>query len=169
MNTIHRKPVWMNPANTEMLKSQASLSGSQPGATDHLPSDNIEIPVVRSGASSYNAPSNRENGNLIFRRYPDGSLELDAAKNVIVDIIHKVKSEGPLTDLEKVVLGVMFPEVWATVDPNVIHDLMRVQLRITPAEASLICEAVARHIITEMNWNAGKGGGFAPGTLQVRS
>ena len=51
--------------------------------TDYSPAVTIAVPEETMGPS-YNAPRNRPNGNVMFRRYPDGQLDVDAARDVAV-------------------------------------------------------------------------------------
>ncbi|NJL53706.1 hypothetical protein HC928_00275 [bacterium] len=118
---------------------------------------------------TFNAPVGRENGNHVFRRYPNGNIDIEDAKNTVVDIIVKVKDGLQITDLEKTILGCMFPLMFPFVDTRLQEPFMRVQLRLAPWEMALICDKVTAHLAEVMNYNAGLGGGSVPGRSSSRS
>ena len=171
MSHFSRYPVRFIEYNAELLKSMDGgevLSGGRAGeGTDYVETE--FVPQAQTIVPQYRAPMDRVNGNELFRRYPNGDLDLDNAKHVIVDIIHKVKDKADLTELEKIVLGCFFPLMFPFVDPCLAGPLMSVQLRIAPWECALVSEMVASHLTTEMNYNAGIGGGGDPGRTQARS
>jgi hypothetical protein len=167
MHNLPRLPVRFLQDNNELLKSMEVLSGGMAGeGTDYEITESIGQAEMEP---QYRAPMDRVNGNEVFRRYPNGDLDLENAKNVVVDIIHKVKDKGPLTELEKLILGCMYPLMFAFVDPRLASQLMIVQLRLAPWECAMVCQAVDAHLITEMNYNSGIGGGGDPGRTQTRS
>lgn len=163
MSNFPRYPVRFLDHNDELLKNQApDLQKS----VDHATTE--DVPTAHMEAQ-YNAPHGRMLGNQLFRRYPNGNLDLDAAKHVVVDILHKVKDKGYLTELEKLVLNCMFPMAFSDVDPRLSEPLIRVQLKLAPWEIDLVAHAVSAHLVAEMNYNAGLGGGGDPGRATTRS
>lgn len=164
MTFFPRAPVRFIPIHSELLSNQMqsrTIKQDPPNNPDHVPTARME--------SHYNAPAGRVLGNQLFRRMPSGELDLDAAKHVIIDIIHKVKDQGPLTELEKTALGCIFPLMFPFVDARLVGPLTRVQLRLTPSEVDAIAQAVAAHLTAEMSYNAGRGGGGDPGRAVTRS
>jgi hypothetical protein len=159
---------------SNVRKSQVSLlskavapSGNQSDDTDwKLTETPPTVPATIQ--PQFRAPMDRNIGNVLFRRNPDGSLDMDAAKHVVIDIIHRVKDQGPLTELDKVTLGVMFPTLFAFVDPRLATSLMAVHLRLSEWEVQSIVELVAAHFKAELNYNAGLGGGSVPGRETTR-
>lgn len=169
MSHFPRYPVRFLEGNSELLKSMGEvLSGGRPGeGTDYVPTETaVEASTIEQ---QYRAPMGRVNGNEVFRRYPNGDLDLDNAKHVVVDIIHKVKDKGDLTELEKLILGCLFPLMFPFVDSRLAASLTSVQLRLVPWECALIHQLVADHLTAEMSYNAGIGGGGDPGRAQTRS
>lgn len=150
-----------------LAKSIEVISGGHSGGTDWESEESV--PSVPQGVQpQFRAPGDRNIGNVLFRRNPDGSLDLDAAMNVVVDMVHKTKDLLPLTELEMLTLGILFPLVYDFVDPRLATSMMAVHLRLAPWEVVQIQQLVAAHLASEMNWNAGLGGGGDPGRTQTR-
>jgi hypothetical protein len=169
MNNLPRLPVRYLADNSELLKSMEVLSGGQAGqGTDYEPED-LAQEVPPGVVSSFNAPVNRMNGNVVFRRLPNGDLDLENAKHIVVDLLHLVKDKQPLTEIEKLILGCMFPLMFPFVDPRLAAPIMSVQLRLAPWECALVTEKVAAHLQAEMSYNSGIGGGGDPGRSHTRS
>lgn len=166
--TFPRLPVRFVPANEELLKAQ--YAGSESGTTDA--GVNETVPVARMEPSYRTAPD-RISGNEMFRRYPNGMLDVDHAKHQVIDALHKVKDKGPLNSMEVVALSVLFPDLFAdhfgVVDSATIDAVRRVQLKLHPEETMAIAAAVAGHLAEEENYNAGQGGGSVPGRHITRT
>lgn len=140
-----------------IAKSLEASSGGHEGGTDWKSEENA--PTAPQGVvPQFRAPGDRNIGNVLFRRNPDSTLDLEAAKHVVVDMIHKVKDQLPLTELEKTTLGVFMPTIFEYVDPRLAQSLMAVHLRVTPWEIELVNHLVAAHLLAEMSYNAGLGG-----------
>lgn len=168
MFNLPRVPIRFMPEQAELLKSMTSTSGGEAGATDWK--DQEHAPSVPEGVvPQFRAPGDRNLGNVLFRRNPDSTLDLEAAKDVVVDMIHKVRDKSPLTELEKLTLGIMMPLVFDFVDARLAGPMMAVHLKLTPWEISMINDKVAAHLTAEMNYNAGLGGGGDPGRAVTRS
>ena len=158
------------------INLQKALSGGT--ADDELTNYKQEapetVPVQPPGVvSSYRAPTDRVNGNQVFRRYPDGSLDIDYAANKVIDMVHRVKesdnSSGFLTNQEELTLSVCFPRLFNFVDISLLDRMREVNLRITADEAVLVAMKVSAHLKEELNWNAGSGGGSVPGRSTTRA
>ena len=177
MNYI-RMPVRFVPGNQELLKSQVGSASSGPGwagqreGTDYRPGEESAYNVAPGVRPSYRTPPERVNGNPMFRRYPDGKLDVAYAVHQVVDALHRVKESGghdQLNSLEKIALSVLFPMSFQYVDPGMAPAVASVQLRLGPAELLMIREAVGGHLAEEANWNAGRGGGSVPGRHVTRN
>ncbi len=151
-----------------LAKSMETAAGGHAGGTDWKATETVNS-VPEGVVPQFRAPGDRNIGNVLFRRNPDGSLDIDAAKNIVVDMIHKVKDKLPLTELEKLTLGIMMPLVFDFVDPRLATPMMAIHLRLNPWEIAIVNERVAAHLIAEMNYNAGLGGGGDPGRAVTRS
>lgn len=157
-----------NRPGDSLSKSMESIAGGHAGGTDWETTE--PVPKVPEGVvPQFRAPGDRNIGNQLFRRNPDGSLDVDAAKHVVVDMVHKVKDGLPLTELEKMTLGIMMPLVFDFVDPRLATPMMAIHLKLTPWEVMLVNERVAAHLTAEMSYNAGLGGGGDPGRAAARS
>ncbi len=176
-NNYTRMPVRFIKANEELLKSQVGSASPGPGwagqreGTDWQPGEVSAYQVAPGVQPQYRTPPDRAISNMLFRRYPNGALDIMYAKNLVVDALHRVKESGghdQLNSLEKVALSVLFPMSFDYVAPGMAPAVASVQLRLGPAELLLIREAVARHLAEEVNWNAGKGGGSVPGRHVTR-
>lgn len=179
MSNYTRLPVRFIPGNQDLLKSQTGTAspgpgwaGQRQGGTDWQPGD-ASAPVHPPGVQpTYRTPPDRVINNQLFRRYPNGALDIEYAKHLVVDALHRVKDSGgvdQLNSLEKVALGVLFPMSFDFVAPNMVESVATVQLRLAPAELLLIREAVARHLAAEVNYSGGQGGGSVPGRAVTRS
>jgi hypothetical protein len=151
MSHFPRRPVRFVEGNAELLKSmEPNIEGGQAGATD------LKITEHASDAHmdpQFRAPTDRINGNEVFRRYPNGNLDLENAKHIVVDLLHKVKDKHPLTDLECLILGCFFPLMFPLADAGLAEPMMRVQLRIAPWECLIVTQLVADHLQSEMGYD----------------
>lgn len=156
---LPRIPVRFNPESQELLKSQEVLSGGMPGkGTDFEATEGVPVvtgPVVR-------APEGRTLGIAIFRRNPNGDLDFENAKHVVIDLIHKVADKSPMTPIEEAVLSVVFPTVFSFLDARLLDSTARVTLRIAPWEVAQLRVMVMSHLAAEKNYSGGFGGGSDP-------
>jgi hypothetical protein len=160
-----KKPVRFIEGNQDLLKAQ---SGAEPGATDMRITESI--PSVASGVqASYRTPIGRDNGNVMFRRMPDGNLDYEYAKHKIVDALHVAKDSGPLNSLQKTALTVLFPALFFYIDTSMVASVREVNLKISAIEAMRLRNMVAAFVKEELNWNAGFGGGSTRGRSSSRS
>lgn len=170
-NQLSRKPVIMIEENHELLKSQTGTASPGPGWAGQRHGDpgieQHQVGTVPAGVQpSYRTPGDRVLGNVMFRRYPGGELDVANAAHQVIDAIHRVKDMGgadQLNSLEKTALSVLFPQSFFYVDASMVSSVARVQLRLAPHEVEQVRMAVAAHLAEEMNWNAGFGGGSVPG------
>ena len=178
MSNYTRLPVRFVPGNQELLKSQTGTatpgpgwSGQRPG-TDWRPGEVSAVQLGQGVVAQYRTPPDRVSGNQMFRRYPNGDLDIESAKNCVVDALHRVKDSGgtseQLNSLERVALSVLFPMSFSHVPPGMSGSVAAVQLRVSPAELIMVREVVARHLAEEANYNAGLGGGSVPGRSVTR-
>ena len=133
-----------------------------------------EVPAYPAGVvPTFRAAPDRVNGNAVFRRFPDGSLDIAYAANKVIDMVHRVQesdnSGAFLTNQEELTLSVVFPRVFAYVDVSLLDRMREVNLRITADEAVLIAMRVSSHLKEEMNWSAGNGGGSVEGRSTTRA
>lgn len=178
MSNYTRMPVRFIEANQDLLKSQTGTASPGPGwagqreGTDWRPGEESAYQVPPGVQPTYRTPPDRVNNNQLFRRYPNGSLDIEYAKHVVIDALHRVKDSGghdQLNTMEKVALSVLFPMSFDYVPTGMAPAVASVQLRLAPAELILIREAVARHLAAEADYNAGQGGGSVPGRKITRS
>lgn len=120
-----------------------------------------KIPTERMLSPQYRTPTDRVNGNELFRRYPDGALDYEAAKHIVIDSLNKLKQLGPdgLTRLEQSVLCCLFPDTFDFVDQAMVESIRKVMCKISREECKKISVLVALHLNEVMNHNAGYGGG----------
>ena len=116
-NNLPRRPVRFVEANQDLLKSQVGTASPGPGwagqreGTDYR-EEEVVYKVPAGVQSSYRTPADRVNGNQLFRRYTNGSLDVKWAMHQVVDALHRAKESGghdQLNSLEKVALSVLFP------------------------------------------------------------
>lgn len=99
--------------------------------------------------SDYRVDIFRRSGNQMFRRFHDGSLDIEAATIKVLAIVEKAKdqekmqSKGLLTDMDLIVLSVYFPGLHEYAYPLVAAKMAMSQLNLTPQEAQLVASRVA--------------------------
>lgn len=162
--SLPRVPVYMVPGNASLLKGASA--GAESGATDFR-MDNDYATVTMPMTQSYRYPADRVNGNEVFRRYLNGTLDLGYAKDKAVDAIHKVKRRSPLLPEDCHVLVSLFPGVHEIVsvcsEYGIIPANAFIISKISPMEIDAVRQLVAAHFAEESNWNAGQGGGSVSG------
>lgn len=104
----------------------------------------------------YRVDINRTSGNQIFRRYHTGMLDVDAACAVVIEILDQARDNNyhvqPLTDLQKLILSVIFPSVFNFMDPVVAEKMRAAQMNLSPQECQLIAVKVTKHLAEIMNY-----------------
>ncbi len=166
-----KKPVRFIEGNKELLKAQSDLNsqaGAEKGATNMKITESA-YQVPSGVVASYRVPYGRDNGNVMFRRYPNGLLDYEYAKHKIMNALHTAKEEGVLNSLEKTALSVLFPGVFTYLDPSVAPAVRDVNLRISAEEACELRCIVCAFLKEELNWNSGFGGGSVAGRSSTRS
>lgn len=167
-NHYSRIPVRYLPSNQDMIKSMDA--GQAEGNTDYV--NDTKVGTVAAGVqSSYRTPSDRVNGNVMFRRYLDGSLDMEYACHQVIDAVHRAKyGAAPLYTQEQVALEILFPASFSgEIDPLMAASVAAVNLSLIPEEQAMIRAKVAAHLAEEMNYNAGNGGGSVPGRSSTRT
>lgn len=87
----------------ELFKSQ---SGSAVGSTDYRSSESV--PKIEL-EPEYRAPTHELYRDQLFRRYPNGNLDLPAAIMLVLDVVYRMKAGGPLNDQECLIISACFP------------------------------------------------------------
>lgn len=165
-----RMPVNMIPGNADLLKSQGVtplVGGMQTdmGTPESVPSETMR--------SQFRAPADRINGNVVFRRNPDGQLDYDDAVSIVMEVVNRIKNSrgvDPLTNQDHAILCCVFPPVFGPeVDLSLISSIRSVNLRVTDLECMVIAMKVAGTLSEIMNYNGGQGGGSVPGRNETRA
>lgn len=170
MNNLPKRPVRFQEDNKDLLKSMGADYRDIEGKTDYV--NDTSAPTVPAGVqSNYRVDSGRVNGNEMFRRYLNGSLDMDYACQQVIDAVHRVKhGAAPLYSQEAVALQVLFPMSFhGELDPSMVAAVASVNLSLVPEETAMIRMKVAAHLSEEMNYNAGLGGGSTPGRSQTKT
>ena len=108
----------------------------------------------------------RNPGCEILRRYPNGVLDLKYVANKIIDIIHKIKDQGNITEMERAVLSLILPQQFGKlVNPKIAQTVTK----LSNDERMALAVIVNQHTKEEMNYNAGLGGGSVPGRSSTRA
>lgn len=109
---------------------------------------------------------NRPNTHMMadFRRYPDGKLDFEWAKNVVLDAVHNLSYPHALRPIHQAMLTVVFPERFRMMEPKLAD--LRTQL--SAAEKTKLRDIVEAQLLEEENWNAGGGGGSVDGRSKYR-
>lgn len=151
-NNYPKVPVRFVDSNDEILEDfgKSADAGQRIGGTDYLPGD-ASAPTG-SMSAQYRTPPDRVYGNVLFRRLPDGSLDLDYAMHAVVDALRKVRDGVALTSLEEAALSCCFPQNFSYLDPGVVDSVRRVNLKITHEESVLVATKVAMHLQAQMNF-----------------
>lgn len=95
----------------------------------------------------------------MIRRNPDGTLDHNWAKNVIVDAIHNAATPHAILPVHLALLQVVFPGKYRNMEPQQAEILSQ----LSATEKAKLKDMVEAHLKEEENWNAGQGGGSVPG------
>lgn len=152
MSHYPKVPVRFVNSNAEMLDTmeKSSSAGQQLGATDYKPNQEAVYPAQMT--PQYRTAPDRVNGNVIFRRYVDGTLDVEYAKHQIIDAIHKVRDHVPLNSMEEAALSCCFPRTFSFIDPGVQESVRTVNLKISLLESMMVAQAVALHLAAEIEY-----------------
>jgi hypothetical protein len=100
----------------------------------------------------------------VIRRNPDGTLDFQWAKNMVLDAVHKMAYPNSLLPVDKALITVVFPERFREMEP-MQADLMT---QFSASEKARIKSMVESQLLEEENWNAGQGGGSVDGRSKYR-
>jgi hypothetical protein len=100
----------------------------------------------------------------VIRRNPDGTLDYQWAKNMVLDCIHKMAYPNSMLPWEQALCTVVFPDRFRLMDP-MQADLMT---QFSASEKQRIRDIVESQLLEEENWNAGQGGGSVDGRAKYR-
>lgn len=96
----------------------------------------------------------------IMRRYPDGRLDYQWAKNMVVDALHNLSTSHALQPLQRAVLKMVLPEIKIDILPSQAN----LMTKLSQSELDNLRKLVRQHMEEEENWNAGRGGSNVPST-----
>ncbi len=168
-NNLPKRPVRFQENNQELLKSMGADYSDIEGKTNYT--HDTDVATLPPGIQpSYRTPHDRVNGNVMFRRYLNGTLDMDNACQKVIDAVNRYKEKDvPKYTQECIALQVIFPGHFdvGDVDPLMAASVAAVNLDLIPEEVALIRMKVATHLAEVMNWNAGQGGGSTPGRHQT--
>lgn len=100
----------------------------------------------------------------IIRRNPDGTLDYEWAKDMVLDALNKVGWEGALLPIDQALLTVVFPDKIQAMEP-MQADLMT---QFSPSEKDHVRAMVEAQLKEMENWNTGLGGGSVEGRGKTR-
>lgn len=83
-----------------------SASASAIGLTDYPGVDDVSTVKVEP---AYRSVSHDTYRDQLFRRYPDGHLDLPNAIRIVLEVVYKAKDGGPLNEQECLMLSCCFP------------------------------------------------------------
>lgn len=147
-----RKPVRFIEANNELLDVQKSVSSSQGSSPGTNYSGPTETAYPAKMQSQYRTPADRESGNEMFRRYPDGTLDYKYAAHKVIEAVHKYRDGCALTGIEKTALSCCFPNCFSFHDIGVGSAMRAVNLRLSFEEHLKVSSLVSAHLMGEMEF-----------------
>ncbi len=100
----------------------------------------------------------------IIRRNPDGTLDYQWAKNMVLDAVHNLSYPHSLLPIHRALLTVIFPDRQRAMEP-MQADLMT---QFSDTEKARVRQIVESQLDEEENWNAGNGGGSVEGRTKMR-
>jgi hypothetical protein len=154
-----------NPFSGAMpLNYQKNSEKAAEKATSYIPGE--------TNPMSYRTPqANKETdtrnlGCTTLRRYPNGQLDYKYVAHQVIDIIHKVKDGGFITEMEKAVLSLILPQEFKSLIDSKIAQTMT---KLSIDERMMVAAIISGHLKEELNYNSGKGGGSVEGRSSTRS
>lgn len=151
MSHFPRKLVRFIEDNQELLDVQKSVSGEQ-GVVGTDYSGPTESPMTAQMEPTYRTPNDRVSGNEMFRRYADGTLDIEYASNKVITAIHNTSVGIVLTGIEQTALSCLFPQNFSYVDAGVSAATRAVNLKISPLESLQIQARVSKHLTHELEY-----------------
>jgi len=134
----------------------AKAQGAQRSASYESFRDNIiHKPKIRTMGED--RPSTHAMADM--RRNPDGTLDYEWAKNVIIDAIHNAATPHAIRPVHLALLQVVFPGKVRRMEPQQAAILTQ----ISDTEKARLKDLVEAHLKEEENWNVGQGGGSVAG------
>lgn len=104
----------------------------------------------------YRTPENRVNGNEVFRRLPNGSIDMDAAVSRVLNAVSNLKFGNPMNDMDCTILVACFPEAVGNripgADVAVAKASIRTKLRVSELEISDIAALTALKLVELHEW-----------------
>lgn len=100
----------------------------------------------------------------IIRRYPDGTLDYEWAKNMVIDAVHNRHAPHGLLPIHQALLTVVFPEKFRAIEPMQAE----IMTQFSPSEKEKVKQLVVAQMKEEENWNTGVGGGSVEGRSRTR-
>lgn len=153
---IPRVPLHMQ--NNGLAKSSAKANPSFESFRDHV----IHKPEAKAIGDSHVTTHQMS----LIRRYADGRLDFDWAKNMVLDAIHNLSYPHALQPLQRALLTILFPDKYkGEMSPQEAN--MKTQFSNT--EKAAVRAMVAAALLEEENWNAGAGGSSIEGRHITRS
>lgn len=95
----------------------------------------------------------------MIRRNPDGTLDYDWAKNVVIDAVHNAATPHAILPVHLALLQVVFPQRFRSMEPQQAALLTQ----LSESEKARVKDLVEAHLKEEENWNAGAGGSSIAG------
>jgi hypothetical protein len=141
----------------EVSKAVENPTSYRPGETHEL---------------KYRTPHNdrtvmpRNDGCTHLRRYADGRLDVPYVCGKIIEIIHKMKDAGHVTEFEKALLAMALPHAFQKL---IDEKIAKTMTKLSSQERMMLGLYLSQHLREELNWNAGLGGGSVPGRGSTRS
>lgn len=100
----------------------------------------------------------------VMRRHPDGTLDFEWAKNVIIDAIHDAAMPHGVRPVHLALVQVVFPAKFRNMEPQQAEILTQ----LSGSEKDKLKAMVEAHLKEEENWNSGQGGGSVAGRHVTR-
>jgi hypothetical protein len=101
----------------------------------------------------------------IIRRNPNGELDYEWAKNMVIDAVHNLPYPHALLPIHQALLTVVFPDKYRNMEPMQAAILTQ----FSDGEKSRVRQMVEAQLKEEENWNAGQGGGSIEGRSVTRN
>jgi len=100
-----------------------------------------------------------------IRRNPDGTLDYEWAKNMVIDAVHNSAQPYALLPIHLALLTVMYPQRFRNMEPQQAEILTQ----FSPSEKDKVRQLVEAQLREEENWNAGLGGSSVEGRHVTRN
>lgn len=155
MSNNVRVPI--NWQNVEFAKSMAQKSPSWESFRSHQ----IHEPKHRNLGDD--GPSTH--AMSVMRRNPDGTLDFEWAKNMVLDAVHNLNYPFALTPVHYALLTVVMPSKYR----NMIPQQAEIMTQLSGSEKYKVLALVEAQLKEEENYSAGRGGGSVEGRSQTRS